>query len=58
MTYAIFSVAGVVFPMISPATYFAFDAAVVGTVVVSAGAWSEHPAINTPKIRMRLISIP
>jgi hypothetical protein len=58
MTYNIFSVAGAVFPMISPATYFALYAAVVGTVVVPAGAWSEHPAIITPKIRIRLIGIP
>jgi hypothetical protein len=33
MTYSIVSVVDAVFPMISPATYFAFDAAVVGTVV-------------------------
>jgi hypothetical protein len=37
MIYSVFSVADAVFPMISPATYFAVDTAVVGTVVVSAG---------------------
>jgi hypothetical protein len=37
MIYSVFSVEDTVFPMISPATYFALDTAVVGTVVVPAG---------------------
>jgi hypothetical protein len=37
MTYTIFSVVDAVFPMISPATYFALETAVVWTVVVPAG---------------------
>jgi hypothetical protein len=43
--------------IISPATYFT-GTAVVGTGVAGAGDWSEHPAMSTPKTRMRLIRIP
>jgi hypothetical protein len=43
--------------IISPATYFT-GTAVVGTDVVGAGDWSAHPAMSTPKTRMRPIKIP